>query len=219
MYPSNCALHRALSFAKTAKVGMSLDDIKRKKAQRPELRAQREKEAKEAKAKAARSPEAHYENARDYIDYVVDSGSPVIFVGPSAGARLPKRRPQRSRPCPRPRPRLTKAQQKTAVTMVPRRREARPQDAQGRRSSRWCQELQGQEVAGASGAGVKKTVSWNVGIIWNYFMNMRSLWKNYSVLQNNMIAKGSILQYKVSTFFLIYLQYCYITNLRVAKVQ
>ena len=43
---------KAQKFQK-AIVGMSLDDIKKKKAQRPELRAQREKEAKEAKAKAA----------------------------------------------------------------------------------------------------------------------------------------------------------------------
>ncbi|CAE7215405.1 unnamed protein product, partial [Symbiodinium sp. KB8] len=33
-------------------VGMSLDDLKKRKAQRPELRAQREAAAKEAKAKA-----------------------------------------------------------------------------------------------------------------------------------------------------------------------
>eukprot|EP00913_Durusdinium_trenchii_P034896 g32643.t1 len=42
---------KAQKFQK-AIVGMSLDDLKKKKAQRPELRAQREKEAKEAKAKA-----------------------------------------------------------------------------------------------------------------------------------------------------------------------
>ena len=35
---------------------MSLEEFERKKAQRPELRAQREKEAKEAKAKAAGDP-------------------------------------------------------------------------------------------------------------------------------------------------------------------
>ncbi|CAJ1419348.1 unnamed protein product [Effrenium voratum] len=43
---------KAQKFQK-AIVGMSLDDIKQKKAQRPQLRAEREKAAKEAKAKQA----------------------------------------------------------------------------------------------------------------------------------------------------------------------
>ncbi|CAE7360666.1 rpl24 [Symbiodinium sp. CCMP2592] len=48
---------KAQKFQK-AIVGMSLDDLKKRKAQRPELRAQREAAAKEAKAKAASQKKA-----------------------------------------------------------------------------------------------------------------------------------------------------------------
>lgn len=74
---------KAQKFQK-AIVGMSLDDIKKKKAQRPELRAQREKEAKEAKAKAASQKKTAAKPAVPKTKAKADKG-PKVPKGGGAG--------------------------------------------------------------------------------------------------------------------------------------
>eukprot|EP00440_Ansanella_granifera_P017949 gb/GFBE01019493.1/.p1 GENE.gb/GFBE01019493.1/~~gb/GFBE01019493.1/.p1 ORF type:complete len:157 (+),score=64.77 gb/GFBE01019493.1/:1-471(+) len=66
---------KAQKFQK-AIVGMSLDDLKKKKAQKPELRAAKEAAAKEAKARQAQKKPA--------------AGKPAVAKGKAQGPKAPK---------------------------------------------------------------------------------------------------------------------------------